>query len=47
MPKKLALHLPNLTEAEREALYSSITVVAANPLGDPTRTGVIEGVCIS
>ncbi len=43
MPGKLAKHLPNLSEANRTALYDSITTVTAYPIGDPIREGVISG----
>lgn len=42
MPKRLALHLPFLTQEERDALYGSIVIAASSPRGSPTREGVIQ-----
>ncbi|OCH87436.1 drug:h+ antiporter [Obba rivulosa] len=43
MPEKLEKYLPNLSQAERDELFGSITDVTALPRGDPTREGVISG----
>ena len=45
MPKRLALHLPFLTQEERDALCGSIVIATSNPYGTPTREGVIQGPC--
>ncbi|EMD31052.1 hypothetical protein CERSUDRAFT_163556 [Gelatoporia subvermispora B] len=42
MPDKLAKYLPDLTQAQRDELFGSITDVTALPRGDPTREGVIS-----
>ncbi|KAI0781782.1 drug:h+ antiporter [Abortiporus biennis] len=42
MPKRLAKYLPNLSEADRDALFGSITDAVAYPRGDPIREGVIN-----
>ncbi|KAJ3526530.1 hypothetical protein NM688_g8249 [Phlebia brevispora] len=42
MPGKLAKHLPQLSEADREALFGSITDVTKYPRGNPIREGVID-----
>ncbi|KAJ7905680.1 major facilitator superfamily domain-containing protein [Mycena olivaceomarginata] len=42
MPSKLAQHLPFLSQAERDKLFSSITEAASKPRGDPVREGVIS-----
>ncbi|KAF7304956.1 Glycoside hydrolase family 16 protein [Mycena kentingensis (nom. inval.)] len=41
MPERLARYLPSLTQAERDALFGSITKAASKPRGDPIRDGVI------
>lgn len=41
MPGKLAKYVP-LPQAERDALYGSITTVLTYPRGDPVREGVIR-----
>lgn len=48
MPGKLRAHLPGLSEAERQALFGSITDVRSMPLEHPIRQGVVEGasVCV-
>lgn len=43
MPEKLAKYLPNLSQAERDTLFGSITSVRSLPSSDPTRQGVIAG----
>ena len=43
MPGRLRAHLPWLDEAERGALFGSITDVRKRPLGDPVRMGVVAG----
>lgn len=43
MPGKLAKHLPQLSAADREALFGSITDVTKYPRGNPIREGVIGG----
>ena len=45
MPKRLALHLPFLTQEERDALYGSIVLSASSLRGSPTREGVIQDAC--
>ncbi|KAJ7444936.1 drug:h+ antiporter [Mycena latifolia] len=42
MPSKLALHLPFLSQPERDVLFGSITEAASKPRGDPVREGVIS-----
>ncbi|KAH7922339.1 hypothetical protein BV22DRAFT_1121535 [Leucogyrophana mollusca] len=41
MPSNLEKYLPWLTDAQRAALYGSITSVTSSPRGDPVREGVI------
>ncbi|KAL5504446.1 hypothetical protein ACEPAH_8522 [Sanghuangporus vaninii] len=41
MPRNLEKELPQLSEAERKALFGSITDVLRYPRGDPIREGVI------
>ena len=43
MPGNLARFLPFLDEATRAELFGSILLAAKYPLGDPIRTGVIQG----
>lgn len=43
MPSKLAIHLPFLSQTERDILFGSITEAAGKPRGDPIREGVISG----
>jgi len=43
MPGNLAKFLPFLDEATRAQLFGSISLAAEYPLGDPIRTGVIQG----
>ena len=43
MPANLARFLPFLDEATRAELFGSILLAAKYPLGDPIRTGVIQG----
>ena len=43
MPGNLAKFLPFLDEATRAKLFGSISLAAEYPLGDPIRTGVIQG----
>ena len=43
MPGNLAKFLPFLDEATRAELFGSIFLAAKYPLGDPIRTGVIQG----
>lgn len=47
MPGKLAHYLPDVAQADRDALYASITSVVAYPRGDPIREGVISGMKFS
>ncbi|KAJ7599324.1 drug:h+ antiporter [Mycena floridula] len=42
MPGKLAHYLPDVSQADRDALYSSITTAASYPRGNPIREGVIS-----
>ncbi|KAL9938665.1 hypothetical protein V8E36_002384 [Tilletia maclaganii] len=42
LPKQLAATLPDLTLAEREKIYSSLTVALSYPLGSPIRDGISE-----
>ncbi|EKM58957.1 uncharacterized protein PHACADRAFT_25102 [Phanerochaete carnosa HHB-10118-sp] len=41
MPKQLAKHLPQLSDAQRAELFGSITSVTEYPRGNPIREGVI------
>jgi len=43
MPGNLARFLPFLDEATRAELFGSILLAVKYPLGDPIRTGVIQG----
>jgi len=43
MPRRLALHLPFLTDEQRAELFGSIYSAAAFPRGNPIREGVIDG----
>ena len=43
MPKNLAKNLPQLSDADRQKLFGSITDAVAYPRGDPIREGVISG----
>lgn len=43
MPRRLAFHLPFLTDEQRAELFGSIYAAAAYPRGNPIREGVIGG----
>lgn len=43
MPRRLALHLPFLTDEQRVELFGSIYAAAQYPRGNPIREGVING----
>ena len=45
MPKRLALHLPFLTQEELDALSGSIVISASSPRGSLIHEGVIQGAC--
>ncbi len=43
MPGKLLKYLPNISQDERDALYSSITTVTTYARGTEIREGAISG----
>ena len=43
MPDKLAKYLPQMSAADRAALFGSITDVTKYPRGNPIREGTISG----
>ncbi|CAE7136928.1 unnamed protein product [Rhizoctonia solani] len=42
MPRQLEIHLPGVNATTRAELFSSITIIATYPPGDPIREGVIQ-----
>ncbi|KAH8829259.1 major facilitator superfamily domain-containing protein [Flagelloscypha sp. PMI_526] len=41
LPGKLVKYLPNVSQAERDALYASMITITKSPAGDPIREGAI------